>query len=218
MRRTSDRAAPAPRRPQRPAGAPARGDAAAGHPRRRRDERGETLPLLIIWPTLLVAIMLLALHAFIVSNAQAEASLAASVGLRAAWRAAAESDLGTLPDIGGTAGAGPPGEALRMSTAAAAAVAGSAADDAQAWRWWSNQVVEVQSDWCAGAGDSVTRPGRGESGWVRVTVSGEVLGPLAALWPDRFDRVHAVAEGPARFLSTPGEEIDAQRAALPVCP
>ncbi|MDE0194916.1 MAG: hypothetical protein OXP08_05145, partial [bacterium] len=61
---------------------------------RRRDERGETLPLLIIWPTLLVAIMLLALHAFIVSNAQAEASLAASVGLRAAWRAAAGADQG----------------------------------------------------------------------------------------------------------------------------
>ncbi len=190
---------------------------------RRRDERGETLPLLIIWPTLLVAIMLLALHAFIVSNAQAEASLAASVGLRAAWRAAAEADLGALDISPGVSGL-PPAEALRMSAAAAAAVAASAAGDAQAWRWWTSQVVEVQSDWCAPAADpadpdAVKRPGRGEAGWVRVTVAGEVLGPLAALWPDRFDRVHAVAEGPARFVSSPGGQLDARRSSvLPVCP
>ena len=36
------------------------------------------------------------------------------------------------------------------------------------------------------AGD---RPRDKQAGWVRVVVSGEVYGPLAALWPDRLDRV-----------------------------
>ena len=194
--------------------------------RTRRDERGETLPLLIIWPVLLVAIMLLALHAFILSNAQAEAAVAASVGLRAAWRAAAESDLSTL-DISTSEFAGPnfpetllneliSPEVVRMSTWAKAAVASSAAGDSQSWRWWRNDVAEVQSDWCAPEPED--RPARGEAGWVRVTVSGEVLGPLAALWPDRFDRVYAVAEGPARFLSSPAAPVEGLRSTLPVCP
>ena len=190
-----------------------------------RNQRGETLPLLIIWPTLLVAIMLLALHAFILSNAQAEASVAASKGLRAAWRAAAESDLGTL-EITGTEFSTEPDmpnvispQVIRMSSQAKAAVASAAAGDPQSWRWWNNRVTEVRSDWCAGAGG---RPGPAESGWVRVTVSGEVLGPLAALWPDRFDRVYAVAEGPARFVSNPTDTWEDRRSAfssvLPICP
>jgi len=196
---------------------------------RGRDERGETLPLLIIWPTLLVAIMLLALHAFILSNAQAEAAVAASQGLRAAWRAAAESDLTSVaisdeyanfPDLKERA---IPAEVIRMSTQAKAAVAASAADDRQSWRWWHNDVVKVQSDWCVplekfkdSGADAV--PGPAHSGWVRVTVSGKVLGPLAALWPDRFDRVYAVAEGPARFITSPDAPAGGPRSTLPECP
>ena len=190
-----------------------------------RNERGDTLPLLIIWPALLVSIMLLALHAFILSNAQAEAAVAASEGLRAAWRAAAESDLGAL-DLSASEFdvANIPlddsdllsPEVVSMSTAAKAAVAASAAGDAQSWRWWSNGVAVVSSDWC---GDKDARPRRGEGGWVRVTVSGEVLGPLAALWPERFDRVHAVAEGPARFVATPVDSISDRRSdELAACP
>ena len=203
----------------------------------RRGERGETLPLLIIWPVLLVAIILLAVHAFIVGNAQAEASVAASKGLRAAWRAAAESDLSALdltaPDLvpeGPTLADGAlprlSPEVVHMSDAARTAVAVSAASDPQSWRWWSNEVVQVQSDWCSTVGADrpapagvVRRPGRGDAGWVRVVVSGEVLGPLAALWPGRFDTVHATAEGPARFVSNPDEDLAGFRGApLPSCP
>ena len=63
----------------------------------RRDESGETLALLVVWPALLTAILLMLVHAFIVTNARAEAELAASQGLRSAWRVAAESDFLTEP-------------------------------------------------------------------------------------------------------------------------
>ena len=53
---------------------------------------------------------------------------------------------------------------------------------------------------------------------MRVVVSGEVFGPLAALWPDRLDRVHAAATGPAVLLSTEGGPQDlAVPADLPAC-
>ena len=58
-----------------------------------RDDRGDTLALLILWPALVVAILVLLVHAFIVTNAQAEAEVAASSGLKAAWRSAANEDF-----------------------------------------------------------------------------------------------------------------------------
>ena len=71
----------------------------------------------------------------------------------------------------------------------------------EGWRWWTPGAAEVQSDWCReGPGDpdmAGDRPSQGEAGWVRVVVSGEVFGPLAALWPDRLDTVYAAATGPA---------------------
>ena len=35
---------------------------------------------------------------------------------------------------------------------------------------------------------------------------GEVFGPLAALWPDRLDRVYSVATGPAILVPPEGPE------------
>ena len=43
---------------------------------------------------------------------------------------------------------------------------------------------------------------QGKSGWVQITVEGEVFGPMAALWPGRLDRVYAVATGPAVLNNT----------------
>ena len=78
----------------------------------------------------------------------------------------------------------------------------------QGWRWWSPGVAEVHSDWChLGAGNpnlaqqGDRRPVEGETGWVRVVVSGEVFGPLAALWPNRWDQVYASAQGPAILVA-----------------
>ena len=45
------------------------------------------------------------------------------------------------------------------------------------------------------------RPTGDETGWVRVVVSGEVFGPLAALWPNRWDQVYASAQGPAILVA-----------------
>ena len=146
----------------------------------RRGESGETLAFLVIWPTLIVAILLLLVHTFIVVNAQAEAEVAASAGLRAAWRAAADSDFYTNPD-----------EAFEMAEAAKDAAAAVAGQE-QGWRWWTPDSTEVKSDWCSGS-----PPGARQSGWVQVKVEGEVFGPMAALWPGRLDRVYAVATGPA---------------------
>ncbi len=174
-------------------------------PARRRDESGETLVILILWPTLIVAILLLLVHTFIVVNAGAEAEVAASAGLRAAWRSAANADFLTDP-----VGRGPytdvnvahPATA-EMAAAAQDAVARAAATRT-GWRWWSPGAAVVQSNWCTTGSGSIDRPGeRGDPGWVRVVVSGEVFGPLAALWPNRLDRVYAAALGPAVLSATP---------------
>ena len=75
----------------------------------------------------------------------------------------------------------------------------------------------MQSDWC----DEVIadRPQFGDPGWVRVVVSGEVFGPLAALWPNRLDQVYAVATGPAvitagQAAASPDTQVPVD---LPVC-
>lgn len=157
---------------------------------RVRDDSGETLAFLVVWPTLIVAILVLLVHTFIVVNAQAEAEVAASAGLRAAWRSAAASDLRTQPD----AVAGMASEAKD----AAASVAGRG----EGWRWWTPGATEVRSDWCD---EPAGLPGPGEAGWVEVKVEGEVFGPMAALWPGRLDRVYAVAAGPAVLGQKIGE-------------
>ena len=117
--------------------------------RGRRDERGETLALLVVWPALITAILLMLVHAFIVTNARAEAELAASQGLRSAWRVAAESDFLDDPDIPGTpyTGADPHPEVLAMAEAVEDAVARTAATE-QGWRWWTPGAAELHSDWC----------------------------------------------------------------------
>ena len=176
----------------------------------RRDESGETLALLVVWPALLTAILLMLVHAFIVTNARAEAELAASQGLRSAWRAAAESDFLTdpapSPPVDYTSNEPHP-QVLAMAEAAKDAVAGAAATE-QGWRWWSPGAAEMHSDWCHPytAPDPNLVPGQhrptgDQTGWVRVVVSGEVFGPLAALWPNRWDRVYAAAQGPAILVA-----------------
>ena len=174
----------------------ARGAGPAG-----RGEAGDTLAFLVIWPTLLVAILVLLVHAFIVSNARAEAEVAASAGLRAAWHSAADADFlhgpeAAVPYVGEV-----PHPAVRqMSEDVQDTVARVAAEE-DGWRWWTPGVAEVHSDWCAAPADRPSDPA--DPGWVRVVVSGEVFGPVAALWPDRLARVHAVATGPAVLNVSP---------------
>ena len=86
-----------------------------------------------------------------------------------------------------------------MAEAAKDAVARTAATEG-GWRWWSPGAAELHSDWCHpyARGD---RPTGDETGWVRVVVSGEVFGPLAALWPNRWDQVYASAQGPAILVA-----------------
>ena len=196
----------------------------------RRDESGETLALLVVWPALLTAILLMLVHAFIVTNARAEAELAASQGLRSAWRAAADSDFltdRTDPAVDYIENEPHP-EVLAMAEAAKDAVARTAATEG-GWRWWSPGAAELHSDWCHGYTAPGTprppglvlgeyRPFEGETGWVRVVVSGEVYGPLAALWPNRWDQVYASAQGPAILVAPDGANrgfvVPAQ---LPAC-
>lgn len=143
---------------------------------------------------MLMAVLLMLVHAFIVSNARAEAELAASQGLRAAWQVAAD---------GGADFAGDQDAPSAMAGAASDAVARVAADG-EGWRWWTPGGTEVYSDWCQPLG-AVGRPDTGDTGWVRVVVSGEVFGPLAALWPNRWDRISTSAQGPAVLLPPEGD-------------
>lgn len=167
-----------------------------GLTRSRRDEQGETLAFLVLWPVLVVAILVLLVHTFIVVNAQAEAEVAASAGLRAAWRSAAATDLRAQPS-----------EAAKMAVDAEDAAA-SVAGQGDGWRWWTPGSTEVRSDWCH-ATSAPEYPAEGQAGWVQVKVEGEVFGPMAALWPGRLDRVYAVATGPAVLSHSLEEQIEA---------
>lgn len=165
--------------------------------RRGREQRGDTYAFVLLLPATIVLVLLLAVHAFIVVNARSEASVAASEGLRAIWR-----QTGSTP-LAASARLTPDQLALN-----AAEMAGAAEDAVirvtgreGAWRWWSPGATTVYSDRCGG-----TRPDSGTAGWARVVVSGEAIGPLSWLWPDRSDAVYASAEGPA-VLSTHGERF-----------
>ena len=180
-----------------------------------RDDRGDTLAFLIIWPTLLVAILVLLVHAFVVSNARAEAEVAASAGLRAAWRASAGADF--LHEPGSSLpyrGEAPHAAVREMAGSAKDAVARVAAKE-EGWRWWTPGVAEVHSDWCAA--DRHARPSDPtDPGWVRVVVSGEVFGPVAALWPNRLARVYAAATGPAVIDAGPQQPARRAPSSVPV--
>ncbi len=154
--------------------------------RRCRDDRGEALAIVVVWPVLLVATVVLAAHALIVTNARSGAEVAASEGLRAAWQ---QSGI-----------AHPAGDRGFLMGRAAEDAAARAAGQGAGWRWWQPGSAEVRSDWCAAPGE---QPEPSRPGWVRVLVTGEVIGPLAALWPDRLDRVYATAEGPAVLTGRP---------------
>ena len=185
-----------------------------------RGDEGETLALLVLWPVLLVAILVLVVHTFIVVNAQAEAEVAASAGLRAAWRIAANSDFyGWDPEGNGIyeryVGSQPHPDVLGMAEAAKDAVAQEAATEG-GWRWWTPGAAKVQSDFCHTGPSS--RPTASEPGWVRVVVSGEVFGPLAALWPNHLDQVYAAATGPAVLnLPQQGRVLGGVPASMPTC-
>ena len=201
------------------------------HESARIDESGQTLVILILWPTLIVAILLLLVHTFIVVNAGAEAEVAASAGLRAAWRSAASSDfLSDRDGPGRYTGTEPHPATAEMAAAAEDAVARAAATRT-GWRWWTPGATRVQSNWCAPPnqlgqtyehGPEVRPEGRDEAGWVRVEVSGAVHGPLAALWPNRLDRVYAAAVGPAVLTAVPGgaadiDEVPTDLLDMPAC-
>ncbi len=172
--------------------------------RQRRDDRGEATAIVVVWPVLLVATVVLCAHAFIVTNARSEAEVAASEGLRAAWQ---QSAIAHPTQDQGSAMA-------RAAEDAAARVAGQAAG----WRWWQPDSAAVHSDWCAAPSE---QPAPDRPGWIRVLVTGKVVGPLAALWPGRLDRVYAAAEGPAVLSGEPDpaapEPVRAASAALGVC-
>ena len=175
---------------------------------------------MVVAPALITVILLMLVHAFIVTNAQAEAELAASQGLRSAWRSAAGAaflDSDPADDVLDSlyTASEPHPHVLAMAQEATNAVARAAATEG-GWRWWTPSVAEIHSDWCHS--DPRERPGQNEAGWVRVVVSGEVFGPLAALWPNRWDKVYTAAEGPA-LLASPGRTgaIAAPPTQLPVC-
>ncbi|WP_419856049.1 hypothetical protein [Candidatus Poriferisodalis sp.] len=187
---------------------------------RERDERAEVLPFLILWPALIVLMLLLVVHAFIVTGARSQAEAAASAGLRAAWHAIGTSGLAYADDGTEHTGLDPPPRTQQMVAAAHDAVARSAAAG-DGWRWWTPGAATVRSDWCHSGASSDLRPAAGEHGWVRVEVTGEVFGPFSALWPGRLDRVHAAAAGPAvltqQAASVSNEPVPAVPVELPEC-
>lgn len=181
----------------------------------KRDDRGEVLPFLILWPALIVLMLLLVTQAFIVTGARAQAEAAASAGLRAAWHAVGVSGLAYADDGTEHTGLDPLPRAQEMAAAANDAVARSAAEG-DGWRWWTPGAATVRSDWCHSGTSSHLRPSAGEHGWLRVEVTGEVFGPFSALWPGRLDRVHASAAGPAVLTQASSSGSNSPVPAVPV--
>ena len=159
------------------------------------------LPLLIVWPAVVVLLLLLGTQALLVSGARAHADAAASAGLRAVWEHAGVHGV-AVPAAGHDSSDAAVESTARLADAARDAVAASAGG--QGWRWWTPGGTAVRSDWCHHGADAVLRPAVGESGWVRVQVSGEVFGPFSALWPGRLDTVHASAQGPVLLHAAAG--------------
>ena len=172
--------------------------------------------MLIVWPMVSVLLVVLGAQALLVSGARAHADAAASAGLRSIWEGAAVSGL-SVPgdgDVGGPVAVG--GGASLLAAAAHDAVASTAGR--QGWRWWTPAGSVVRSDWCHRGADVGLQPPPGESGWVRVAVTGDVFGPFSALWPGRLDTVHASAEGPMLLAAPAGSpSVFAPSAALAVC-
>ncbi|MXV91262.1 MAG: hypothetical protein F4121_09210 [Acidimicrobiia bacterium] len=160
---------------------------------------------MVLLPATIMLVLVLALHAFIVVNARAEASLAASEGLRAVWRMAADSNLSVNAQLTSEQ---LENEGALLAEAAEAAVSRVSGDES-GWRWWTDGGAEVYSDWCGG-----TRPDPGSIGWARVVVSGDIIGPLSWFWPERSHTAYATAEGPVLF-SPQGEQHEAQWESVP---
>lgn len=175
--------------------------------------------MLILWPAMVVLLLILAAQAFLVAGARAQADAAASEGLRAVWETVGDAGLAYADDGSAYTGAEPHPRAAAMSAAAHDAVARAASGSAGGWRWWTPGAVTVLSDWCHSGADAGSRPGPGEQGWVRVTVSGDVFGSFSALWPGRLDQVHAAAAGPAVLVPlTASESTDVNGGSLPSVP
>lgn len=175
---------------------------------------------MILWPGIVLLLLVLAAHAFLVTGARAHADAAASEGLRAVWEAVGDADLAHADDGSAYIGTEPHPRLSVMSAAAQDAVAKAASGSAGGWRWWTPGAVTVRSDWCHSGASASLRPGPGEPGWVRVTVSGDVFGPFSSLWPGRLDRIHAAAAGPAVLASGPsgaGGDLPSVPADLPEC-
>lgn len=176
-----------------------------------RGQTGETLAMLIVWPAVVVAILLMLVHAFIVTNAQSEADLAASQALRSAWRHLSLHDIHLVPGSltvewdDPALHAAPHPEMVAASEAAQDAAA-RVAGDAEGWRWWTPGVTTIHSDWCDLPSPLGSRPPAEQSGWLQVVVRGEVFGPLAAIFPGRLDEVYAVAQGPAVLAAAASDE------------
>lgn len=173
------------------------------------------LPLLIVWPAVLVLLLLLGAQALLVSGARAHADAAASAGLRAVWQHAAVYGLGDDHDL--TPGAAAPAAAGGLLADVARDAVADAAGG-QGWRWWTAAGTTVRSDWCHRGDDASLRPDADRTGWVRVEVTGDVFGPFSALWPGRLDTVHASAEGPALLHAVGGVgELLGAPSDLPEC-
>ena len=177
------------------------------------------LSLLIVWPAVVVLLLLLGAQALLVSGARAHADAAASAALRAVWDQTASMGLGDQVDgVAETAGEGAvqhidPAVLARAAHDSVASVAARG----EGWRWWTPGASVVRSDWCHGGGDAHRRPAGGESGWVRIEVTGEVFGPFSALWPGRLDRVYASASGPAVLAASGAGNAPGPPEELAVC-
>ncbi len=184
----------------------------------RKDESGDTLAFLLLFPTFFIAAFLLLLHVFLVNQARAELEIAASRGIRAAWDISAEAKTNPdIDDIDFAMGDDVIEEALKQREDAAMCAAlahmgplgdfseidypGGLAGGCVTWAD-ERSLIDHDPDWLSVLNPRVSAVTDMVTGELKLIVEGTVAGPLAAWWPSVIGRVSVEVCGPLPVMNT----------------
>ena len=182
----------------------------------RKDESGETLAFLFLWPIFFITAFLFFLHVFLINTARAELEIAASKGLRAAWGWVSEQKTNNLFDpteveertgvehraaCAALAYMGPLGDFSSIGSSGDLGnfdPSGNLMSTAEACVDWAAErhLVEDEPLWLSVLEPQATAVVDERTGAISVLVSGRTVGPLASWWPAFIGAVSAEACGP----------------------
>ena len=188
-------------------------------PTLRKDESGETLAFLFIWPIFFITAFLFFLHVFLINTARAELEIAASKGLRAAWGWVSEQKANNLFNpampqerngvehraaCAALAYMGPLGDFSSIGSSGdlgnfdgSGNLRSTIPEGGQCVDWAAEKhLIEDEPLWLSVLEPQATAAVDERTGAISVLVSGRTVGPLASWWPAFIGAVSAEACGP----------------------